>query len=245
MMKSHSKSNCSNISGFTLLEALVAIALTGLILSAVAAITAQWLPNWDRGFARVQGSETLALGLDRLTADVAAAEFVPANRETQRPFFEGTDHSITFVRSALAPNAPAGLEIVRIVGTSSVAGPSLLRTRAPFFPSAKGSSYQPKFGDPVVLLRAPYLVSFAYAGMDRSWKDAWLQESLLPQAIRVILRDTRTRREFGASTATVIHAGVPATCISSKSFDDCLTSLKPKSQSASAEPPSLQAVKIP
>jgi general secretion pathway protein J len=239
MMKSHTR--CGNIAGFTLLEALVAIALTGVILSAVATITAQWLPNWDRGFARVQGSETLALGLERLTADVAAAEFISANRETLRPLFEGTDHSITFVRSALAPNAPAGLEIVRIVGSSGAAGPSLLRARAPFFPSAKGSSSQPRFTDPVVLLRAPYLVSFAYAGMDRIWKDAWLQETLLPQAIRVILRDTKTRREFGVSTATVIHAGVPATCISAKSLDECLTSLKPKSQSASADLPSLQA----
>ena len=35
--------------GFTLLEALVATALMGLILAALATITAQWLPNWDRG----------------------------------------------------------------------------------------------------------------------------------------------------------------------------------------------------
>jgi general secretion pathway protein J len=245
MMKRQPKCNCGNIAGFTLIEALVAIALTGLIVGAVANITAQWLPNWDRGFARVQGSEALALGLERLTTDVAAAEFISANRETLQPLFEGTDHSITFVRSALAPNAPAGLEFVRIVAASSGAGPSLIRTKTPFLSSPKGSNYQPKFSDPVVLLRAPYLVSFAYAGMDRSWKDTWLRESLLPQAIRVILRDTRTRQEFVASTATVIHASVPATCISYKSLDDCLASLKPKSQSASAESPNMQAVNVP
>jgi general secretion pathway protein J len=245
MMKRHPTCDCSNIAGFTLIEALVSIALTGVILSAVATITAQWLPNWDRGFARVQGSEALALGLERLTTDVASAEFISANRETLQPLFEGTDHSILFVRSTLAPNAPSGLEVVRIVGASSGAGPSLIRTKAPFFPSAKGSNYQPKYSDPVVLVRAPYLVSFAYAGMDRSWQDTWLQESLLPQAIRVILRDTRTRQEFGASTATVIHAAVPATCISYKSLEDCLASLKPKSQSASAESPNVQAVNVP
>jgi len=244
MMENHTRGDCSSVAGFSLLEALVAIALTGVILSAVASITAQWLPNWNRGFARVQGSENLALGLERLTTDAAAAELIPVSHETPRPFFEGTDHSIIFVRSALAPNAPVGLELVSIVANSSVAGPSLIRSRAPFFSRAKGDSYQPKFVDPIVLLRAPYLVSFAYAGVDRSWKDAWLQESLLPQAIRVLLRDRKTGREFGVSTATVIHAGVPATCISSKSLDECLKSLKPKLQSASADSLNQQAANI-
>ena len=35
--------------GFTLIETLVALALTGLVLSALANITSQWLPNWNRG----------------------------------------------------------------------------------------------------------------------------------------------------------------------------------------------------
>src|SRR5512137_2351472 len=35
--------------GFTLIETLVALALTGLVLSALAGITSQWLPNWHRG----------------------------------------------------------------------------------------------------------------------------------------------------------------------------------------------------
>ena len=40
--------------GFTLIETLVALALTGLVLSALASITAQWLPNWNRGVDRIQ-----------------------------------------------------------------------------------------------------------------------------------------------------------------------------------------------
>ncbi|MEN3289563.1 MAG: ral secretion pathway protein, partial [Bradyrhizobium sp.] len=43
--------------GFSLIEALVALALTGLVLSALATITAQWLPNWNRGIDRIQRSE--------------------------------------------------------------------------------------------------------------------------------------------------------------------------------------------
>lgn len=223
---------CEGVAGFTLLEALVAMALTGMILTAVATITAQWLPNWNRGFARVQGQETLALGLDRLIADLAAAKYISANRESLQPVFEGTNHSVTFVRSALAPNAPPGLEIVRIVENLGAGGPSLVRMKAVFVPTAKGSNDPPRFGDPVVLLRGPYLVSLSYAGSDRTWNDAWRQESQLPAAIRVIVRDTITRREIGASTATLVHAEIPGKCISAKSLDECLESLKQLSTSA-------------
>jgi general secretion pathway protein J len=227
----------NDVAGFTLLEALVAMALSGMILTALATITAQWLPNWNRGFARVQGHESLALGLDRLIADLAAAEFIPANRESLQPVFEGSDHSVIFVRSALAPNAPPVLEIVRFVASTGAGGSSLVRTKAAFVPAVKSSNDQPRFGDPVVLLRSPYLVSLAYAGPDRAWKNAWQQELRLPAAIRVIVRDASTRREIGASTATLVHAEIPAKCISAKSLEDCLESLKqpsPSAQGASA-----------
>jgi general secretion pathway protein J len=236
-MTSSKRHMLGDAAGFTLIEALVAMALTGMILTAVATITAQWLPNWNRGFARVQGNEGLALGLDRLIADVAAAEYVSINRESSQPLFEGTDHSVTFVRSALGPNARSGLDIVRIVANVSPEGPSLVRTRAVFAPIVKDLSDQPIFGDPVVLLRAPYLVSLAYAGADRIWNDAWRRESRLPVAFRVVLRDGMTRRELGVSTATLLHAEIPAKCISAKSLDDCLTSLKPSPQSAEGDSP--------
>ena len=78
------------MAGFTLIEALVATALMGLILAALATITAQWLPNWNRGVVRVQRNEQVALGLERLASDLAAAQFIPASQQTRKPFFDGT-----------------------------------------------------------------------------------------------------------------------------------------------------------
>ena len=103
--------------GFTLIEALAATVLMGMILAALATVTAQWLPNWDRGFARVQRSELLDLALERMIADLAAAEFVSPSRKTTQPLFEGAELSVTFVRSAFGPNVRGGLEIVRIAET--------------------------------------------------------------------------------------------------------------------------------
>ena len=96
------------IAGFTLVEALLATALMGAILAAIATVTAQWLPNWNRGFIRVQGTETLAAGLERIIADLAAADFVTAGSNIRQPVFDGTELSVTFLRTAIGPNTRPG-----------------------------------------------------------------------------------------------------------------------------------------
>ena len=152
----------ARIAGFTLIEALIATALMGAILAAIATVTAQWMPNWNRGMANVQRSEALALGLERLVADVSAAEYISGGRDFPAPVFDGGELSITFVRSALGPNTRAGLELVRIAEIGSDRGPTLVRTRARYAPVTADTVNDPQnFADPVVLVRAPYRVSFS------------------------------------------------------------------------------------
>jgi len=205
----------SGEAGFSLIEALVATALMGAILTSLAIITAQWLPNWNRGGARLQRGELLALALDRATADLAAAEFITADRLTNRPLFEGTELAVTFVRSAIGPNTKPGLEIVRLAATADRQGPVTVRSRAPFAPFATGAaglSSQVDFTDPIVLLRAPYRLSFAYAGRDDVWKDTWLDAGELPATVRLTIRDATTGRTLAVTTATAIRVELPASC---------------------------------
>lgn len=209
------------MAGFTLLEALVATALMGLILAALATVTAQWLPNWDRGLVRVQRNEQIALALDRLSADLAAAQFIPLNGEAHKPFFDGTQNVVTFVRTALGPNTSPSLEFVRIGEVKSEQGPVLVRTRAPFVPVDRA---QPAFTDAVVLLRPPYQLSFSYAGADRVWRQGWQDEIQLPKSIKLTVRDAATQEILPVSTAILIHADIPITCISAKSYAECLQS---------------------
>ena len=61
------------VAGFTLFEALVSLALMGLIVASLSAVTGQWLPNWRHGFGRVQSLESLDVGLQRLVDDLEAA----------------------------------------------------------------------------------------------------------------------------------------------------------------------------
>jgi general secretion pathway protein J len=201
--------------GFTLIEAIVALALMGLVLSALASITAQWLPNWNRGFGRIQRSEMIGIALQRIAADLAAAEYVPANRDSRRPLFEGSELSVVFVRTALGPNAGAGLDVVRLGETTERREFVTVRSRARFtpLPSASSLSEELHFGDPVVLLRAPFRLSFAYAGPDRVWKSRWRGASKLPAMIRLTIRDAGTERVLSISTITPVHVQPPSGCV--------------------------------
>jgi general secretion pathway protein J len=212
------------VGGFTLVEVLMATALMGAILAALATVTAQWLPNWNRGFARVQRTEHLAVGLERLVSDLAAAEFIPmSGRDLRAPTFDGAELSVMFVRTALGPNARPGLELIRIAEVGGEAGPTLVRTRAPFVPVTEGVNDRtpPVFSDPVVLMRPPYRVSFAYAGADRLWQRTWRGAYELPRAIRVTLRDAASQRTLSVSTATRVRVDVPPDCVAAKSVPDC------------------------
>jgi general secretion pathway protein J len=124
-------------SGFTLIETLAAMALMGLIVSALAMITSQWLPNWNRGFDRVQGSESVSIALDRISADIGASEYMRANRETKDVLFGGSELSVIFARTSLGPNARPGLEVIRIAETTDSQGFVLTRSHAVFVPGAE------------------------------------------------------------------------------------------------------------
>ncbi|MDX6805925.1 PulJ/GspJ family protein [Terrihabitans rhizophilus] len=201
--------------GFSLVEALVATALMGLVLTGLTLITSQWMPNWQRGLSRVQASEALGLAVDRMAADLAAAEFVPENREAKRPMFEGTETGVTFVRSALAPNDPPGLQIVRLADTGTLTRSAM--AYVPLRPEARA----PAPGEPVELLPATYRVLFSFAGRDGVWRSAWRDQDMLPRAVRIVVRDARSGRTFAASTAAVIRAEIPAGCIADESREGC------------------------
>ena len=65
-------------------------------------------------------------------------------------------------------------------------------------------------------------MTFAYAGPDRVWRPVWRGEGELPAAIRVQLRDAATDRTLSVSTATLVHANMPADCVLAEVIADCL-----------------------
>jgi general secretion pathway protein J len=210
--------------GFTLVEMLAATLLMGIILATLATITAQWLPNWNRDLTVLQREKILATGLDRLTADLAAAEFVSVGPANAPPVFDGDEFSVTFVRTTLEPNAGVGLQVVRIAETGDdKGGPTLVRSTAPLPMGApQGIDVDAlDFTNPVAVLGSPYHVSFSYAGPDRAWQDDWHGHPVLPRAVRIQIRDHATSALLAATTSTLIHAELPASCAVTGVVSNC------------------------
>ena len=206
----------SSEAGFTLLETLLATALFLIVIAALATVTGQWLPAWNHGFVRVQRTEHLAFGIERIMADVAAAQFISPNITVKKPVFDGAELGITLVRSAIGPNAQPGLEYVRFAEIASERGPVLARATAPFRPVEPdvGAIAQLKFSEPVVLVRPPFRVRFAYSGPDRQWQPTWRDSNTLPAAVRVTVRDAVSGEVLTVSSAVKVHVTVPALCAS-------------------------------
>jgi general secretion pathway protein J len=220
--------------GFTLIEVLMATLLMTVILAALATVTSQWLPNWNRGMARVQRAERLAMGLDRIAADLSVATMVPINGDTRTPLFEGSELAVTFVRTAVGPNTRPGLEIVRFVEKADSQGLALVRERAPFTP--RPSDAQIRFADQVVLIRAPFRVTFSYAGPDQVWQPDWRGQMQLPEMVRITVRDGTTGQVLNVSSAALVHVNAAAECARAKNASACLSArLKPEAQKKEEE----------
>ena len=205
--------------GFTLIEVLVATLLMTVILAALATVTAQWLPNWNRGLNRVQRAERLAQGLDRIVADLSVAKMIPVNKDAKLPLFEGSELAVTFLRTAVGPNARPGLEIIRLVEKADSQGLAMVRERAPFAPMP--SDGQIRFADQVVLIRSPLRVTFAYAGPDQVWQPDWRGQKELPNMVRVTVRDSATGQVLAVSRAATVHVNASAECARSKNATTC------------------------
>jgi general secretion pathway protein J len=201
------------VAGFSLIEAMATLALTATIILALSSVAGQWLPNWRRGFVDLQRADLLGGGLERLVNDLSAAEYVTRSAGARGPLFEGDASSVMFVRSAIGPDAYPHLEVVRMAEIKEDRGLAMVRTRARFAPTAPQQPTAPAepiaFGDPVTLIRAPFHISFAYAGPDRVWLPSWKGREQLPDAVRISVRDTVANRVLAASTVARIRVTAP------------------------------------
>ena len=196
----------SSVAGFSLIEAMAAMALTAIIIVALSTVVGQWLPNWRRGFADLQRADLLGIGLERLVEDLSAAEYVTPSAGGKTTLFQGDASSVMLVRSAIGPDAHPHLEIVRLAEINEDRGLALVRTRARFAPT------MPKaiaFVDPVTLIRAPLRITFSYAGPDRVWVPSWTGRQQLPEAVRISVRDAIANRVLAASTVAHIRVTAP------------------------------------
>jgi general secretion pathway protein J len=82
----------------------MATLLMTVILGALATVTAQWLPNWNRAWRGCSAPSDWRSAWSASLADLSVAEMIPSAATAKRPLFEGSELSVTFVRTAVGPN---------------------------------------------------------------------------------------------------------------------------------------------
>ena len=189
---------------------MAALALTATIILALSSVAGQWLPNWRRGFVDLQRADLLGVGLERLVDDLSAAEYVTRSAGAPAPLFEG-DASSVIVRSIGYRSGRLSSSGNRASGGDQ--GGSRPRDGAHASALRADSAGRPAqaiaFGDPVTLIRAPFHISFAYAGPDRLWLPSWKGREQLPEAVRISVRDTVANRVLAASTVARVRVTAP------------------------------------
>ncbi|MBY9051645.1 hypothetical protein K7462_30680, partial [Pseudomonas fluorescens] len=59
------------------------------------------------------------------------------------------------------------------------------------------------------LLRMPYRISFAYAGLDAKWGGRWLETGELPTAVRFDIRDVERGTVISSAARIHVERGAP------------------------------------
>lgn len=209
--------------GFSILEGLVALTLTGLVMAGVSMLVAQWMPLWNRGFHAAQKADLIAVALDRITADLAEARYVKGSDLDNYLFFSGRSEELTFVRPILDPGERTGLEVVRITTVADKAGARIVRRQARFTPLPPGVSpaQDLRFSSTAVLLQANARLEFIYADGGGGWRRQWDDPITLPTRIRIVLRDPASGAEIASLTTAIIHIDAPARCATASSVSKC------------------------
>ncbi len=186
------------VTGFTLLELLIAMTLLGFILALLFGGLRLGARSWDAGELRTENSTHLALvqGFLRreLTLIYPSRWKKKANSELA---FVGESNRLSFVAPISAQLGPGGLYLVRLEQVKDKDGNQLVMKRS--IPEADSADFSALDGaEKVVLAEQVESLSFAYFGPESKeaeprWSDKWDNPNLLPYLIRIRIKFSNGR----------------------------------------------------
>ena len=182
--------------GFTLLELLIALGLSALLLTVIAAALHQVSRDWERGQGRADENLDRVLALLQLERALQGAYphfHLDAENKESRLFFEGEREELAWV-STVSPRGE-GMAAWRLEGDGGVDGEGrsgVVLRLAPAFADDPSERLEEASAE---LLLADYRASFEYLFEkekdpdDQQWFDEWSAEERneLPRAVRVVL----------------------------------------------------------
>jgi prepilin-type N-terminal cleavage/methylation domain-containing protein len=214
--------------GFTLIESLVALAITSLTVLSAVALMRDSLFYFDRGSRAVDQTEQFALAVDCMTRDFGAARFVQRRGgDPKKATFIGDDGGrVLFVTGGDKAPGSQGEEVVEYSIEQNDKVSQLVRRRSAW-PGPRLLLNDADLQDPVVLLKGDFDISFQYSDYDSSgelvWRDTWAGGQGIPRSARLTLRDRESGADLLSDGDFLVGANAPMACDTDK---DCLSPAK-------------------
>jgi len=201
---------------------------------------------FDRGTRGVTEAERLMLAVERLAGDFRSARF--GSRRTEEGAiavaFAGEPSSkegqarIVFVGAGRAASGSLDDDLISLMVEQDGEISRLVRRRATWpGPRARFEDVAPQ--DPVVLIEGKLDISFTFGRFmpdgALAWQASWDREGVLPQYVRLNLRDRSTGANLLGEADFMIRANAPAACGQADAMVACL-SVATSAQSNAPEP---------
>jgi prepilin-type N-terminal cleavage/methylation domain-containing protein len=224
--------------GFTLVEALAALAITAVIIVATGGLIKNVAGYFDRGTRGVSEAERLLLATDRLAADFSSTRYaLQKNGDKFAVAFAGGPTKVAFVSAAGVGVDPQREELVALTVESADNVTRLVRRRAAWLePGGQIEDLTP--ADPVVLIEGRLEIAFAFGRLAPdgalTWTDSWNAEPVLPRFARLIVRSRATGADLLSGVEFVVRSDAPPACAQGDASTGCLAGVAAPPQAGAA-----------
>jgi prepilin-type N-terminal cleavage/methylation domain-containing protein len=227
--------------GFTLVEALAALAIAAVILVATGGLMRNVAGSFDRGTRGVGEAELLLLATDRLASDFGSARYaLQKSGDKYAVAFAGEPTKVAFVGAAGIGVDPQREELVTLTIESIDEMTRLVRRRAVWLePGGHIEDLTP--ADPVVLIEGRLVMAFTFGRLSPdgtlSWSESWGGEPVLPHFVRLTLRSLSTGDDLLSGGEFVVRSDAPPACAQDDASTGCLAGVAAPPQAGAADAP--------